>query len=78
MTCPCINCEKKGCEVYHDKCELYKTYKEDKNKINKKRQEMYRKIIHYNKYDISKRTYQNRKLSMSKFQGEKEKKWLMI
>lgn len=26
MECPCKDCEKKGCGVYHDKCEKYLEY----------------------------------------------------
>lgn len=26
MLCPCKDCEKKGCGVYHDKCEEYQKF----------------------------------------------------
>ena len=30
MRCPCIECEKQGCGAFHDKCELYKQYAEER------------------------------------------------
>ena len=30
MRCPCIECEKRGCGVFHDQCELYKKYTEER------------------------------------------------
>lgn len=69
MTCPCIDCERKGCGAYHDKCELYKKYKEDKTKINKLRKDMYKKITGW-EY-LHKGTYDYRKVKFSKFNKSK-------
>ena len=30
MRCPCIECEKRGCGVFHDQCESYKRYTEER------------------------------------------------
>ena len=30
--CPCKNCEKKGCGAYHDICEKYQAFREEKEK----------------------------------------------
>ena len=29
---PCIECEKKGCGAYHDKCKLYQEFKKELEK----------------------------------------------
>lgn len=34
MICPCKDCEKKGCGVYHSKCEKYLKYVEWKRAVN--------------------------------------------
>ena len=40
MGAPCMECERKGCGSYHDKCERYREYKEGKYKVfEKKRKE---------------------------------------
>lgn len=36
MKLPCSECENKGCGAYHDKCEEYQAYKEERKKITKK------------------------------------------
>ena len=36
MICPCKDCEKKGCGVYHDKCEEYQKYVAWRREINDK------------------------------------------
>ena len=41
INCPCINCEKKGCGVYHDKCEKYQAFKRDSAAEAAKKREFY-------------------------------------
>lgn len=36
MKLPCHKCNKRGCGAYHDICEEYQAYKEDRKKITKK------------------------------------------
>ena len=36
INCPCVNCEKRGCGIYHDKCKEYQVYKKNRCKLNKK------------------------------------------
>lgn len=33
IDCPCGNCDKKGCGVYHDQCEEYQKYVKFKSKV---------------------------------------------
>ena len=37
MVNPCKNCENKGCGTFHDECEPYQNYLQEKEIINKKR-----------------------------------------
>ena len=37
MICPCKNCKQKGCGIFHDQCEAYKVWSDDKVKKNQKR-----------------------------------------
>ncbi len=37
MVNPCKDCDNKGCGVYHDECEPYQKYLEEKAKVNQKR-----------------------------------------
>ena len=32
LTAPCVNCDKKGCGSYHDKCPKYLEFKNEKEK----------------------------------------------
>lgn len=32
LTAPCIDCDKKGCGSYHDKCPEYQQFKQEKEK----------------------------------------------
>lgn len=41
INCPCINCEKKGCGAYHDKCEKFLAFKRDSAAEAAKRKEFY-------------------------------------
>ena len=34
---PCINCERKGCGAYHDKCELYLQFHAEQQAISEKK-----------------------------------------
>lgn len=34
MICPCKDCEKKGCGVYHSKCEKYLKWVDWKRSVN--------------------------------------------
>lgn len=36
MMCPCKDCERKGCGVYHDICEKYQEFVRAKTLANKK------------------------------------------
>lgn len=53
MKCPCINCEMKGCGVFHDQCEPYQEYakarRDDRDDINK-RYEFTRKKRRFHKH----------------------------
>ena len=42
INCPCINCEKKGCGVYHEECEAYKAFRAEKEKEYEERLKNYR------------------------------------
>ena len=44
MLSPCLDCERKGCGSYHDKCEKYQAYKESKYQVflKKKKEETIR------------------------------------
>ena len=37
MKCPCIDCEKKGCGAYHDKCEPFKEWSRQNEESRKRR-----------------------------------------
>lgn len=37
MRCPCIECDKKGCGAYHDKCEPYQAFFAYRNEVNQRR-----------------------------------------
>lgn len=41
INCPCKDCEKKGCGVYHDKCEKYQAFKRDSAAEATKKREFY-------------------------------------
>ena len=41
INCPCVNCEKKGCGVYHDKCEKFLAFKRESAAEAEKRKEFY-------------------------------------
>lgn len=41
INCPCVNCEKKGCGVYHDECEKFLAFKRDSAAEAEKRKEFY-------------------------------------
>ena len=41
INCPCINCEKKGCGVYHDNCEKFLAFKRDSAAEAAKKREFY-------------------------------------
>lgn len=69
MTCPCINCERKGCGAYHDECKSYNDYKENKRKINKTRKDMYKRVSGW-EY-LPKGKYDYRKVKLNKFRGDK-------
>ena len=47
INCPCINCEKKGCGAYHDKCEKYQAFKRDSAAEAKKRKEYEERLKKY-------------------------------
>ena len=34
---PCLNCERRGCGIYHDECEKYKAFVEEQNILKNKR-----------------------------------------
>lgn len=36
MKLPCTQCDNRGCGAYHDKCEAYQSYKQERQKITKK------------------------------------------
>ena len=44
MICPCQDCEKKGCGVYHDICEKYQKYVEHRKYTKKREREESEKI----------------------------------
>ena len=46
MKSPCIDCERKGCGVYHDICEPYLEYKKYKQEIRKKKEAATKHITH--------------------------------
>ena len=41
INCPCVNCEKKGCGAYHDKCEKFLAFKRESAVEAEKRKEFY-------------------------------------
>ena len=34
---PCLTCDRKGCGAYHDECEKYLDYSEERNELNHKK-----------------------------------------
>ena len=60
MRCPCIECEKRGCGVFHDQCELYKKYTEervlDRKDIKKKTQTITKETNKQNTTSITNKT----------------------
>lgn len=36
MICPCKDCEKKGCGIYHSQCQAYLDYAQWRKDINEK------------------------------------------
>lgn len=36
MKLPCNQCDKRGCGAYHDQCEAYQSYKQERQKLTKK------------------------------------------
>lgn len=36
MKLPCNQCDKRGCGAYHDQCEAYQSYKQERQKVTKK------------------------------------------
>lgn len=38
MTCPCQRCERKGCGAYHDECEVYRVYVEERRRERERRE----------------------------------------
>lgn len=47
MSCPCNDCDKKGCGAYHDKCKLYQEFAEERKRINEKKRIDKGRFIYY-------------------------------
>lgn len=47
INCPCINCEKKGCGAYHDKCEKFLAFKRESAVEAEKRKEYEERLKNY-------------------------------
>lgn len=44
MKAPCLNCEKSGCGVHHDKCDMYGRYRTEREELSKERIERVRRL----------------------------------